>query len=139
MAGEYVRFEALPVGWTIQRVGDFAEVKGGKRLPAGTSLTEKRTAHPYLRIVDFSDGRIDRSNLMFVPDDVFPKISRYTISSKDVWISIVGTVGLVGLIDEDLDGANLTENAAKICHIASHVDKTYLALFLRSKYGREEI
>jgi len=139
MAGEYVRFEALPVGWTIQRVGDFAEVKGGKRLPAGTSLTEKRTAHPYLRIVDFRDGRIDRSNLMFVPDDVFPKISRYTISSKDVWISIVGTVGLVGLIDEDLDGANLTENAAKICHIASHVDKTYLALFLRSKYGREEI
>jgi type I restriction enzyme, S subunit len=139
MASERIQAEDLPEGWTIQRVGDFAAVKGGKRLPAGTALTDTRTDHPYLRIVDFRDGRIDRSNLMFVPDDVFPRISRYTISAKDVWISIVGTVGLVGLVDEALDGANLTENAAKICSIASHVDKTFLSLFLRSQPGREQI
>ena len=115
MANEGIQAEEHPEGWLIQRVGDFAAVKGGKRLPAGTALTDRRTSHPYIRIVDFKDGQIDQSNLMFVPDDVFPRISRYTISTQDVWISIVGTVGLVGLVDEALDGANLTENAAKIC------------------------
>jgi type I restriction enzyme S subunit len=139
MGSEHNQALDLPEGWTIQRVGDFATVKGGKRLPAGTALTEKRTDHPYLRIVDFRDGQIDQSNLMFVPEDVFPRISRYTISAKDVWISIVGTVGLVGLVDESLDGSNLTENAAKICSIASHVDKTFLSFFLRSQTGREQI
>jgi type I restriction enzyme S subunit len=139
MANEGIQAEEHPEGWLIQRVGDFAAVKGGKRLPAGTALTDRRTSHPYIRIVDFKDGQIDQSNLMFVPDDVFPRISRYTISTQDVWISIVGTVGLVGLVDEALDGANLTENAAKICSIASHVDKTFLSLFLRSQSGREQI
>ena len=139
MVGEHIQVAEYPEGWKVQRVGDFAVVKGGKRLPAGTALTDKRTNHPYLRIVDFKDGRIDPSNLMFVPEDVFPRISRYTISSQDVWISIVGTVGLVGLVDEALDGASLTENAAKICSIAPHVNKTFLALFLRSQAGREQI
>lgn len=131
--------EGYPASWIIQRIGDFAAVKGGKRLPLGTTLTEKHTSHPYIRIVDFKDGRIDQSNLMFVPEEVFPLISRYTISAKDIWISIVGTVGLVGLVDDALDGANLTENAAKICNIASHVDKTFLNFFLRSELGLEQI
>jgi type I restriction enzyme S subunit len=139
MGSKYSHAEGYPARWIIQRVGDFAVVKGGKRLPSGAALTERRTNHPYIRIVDFKDGRIDQSNLMFVPENVFPRISRYTISAKDVWISIVGTVGLVGLVDDALDGANLTENAAKICNIASHVDKTFLALFLRSELGREQI
>jgi len=76
---------------------------------------------------------------MYVPEDVFPRIARYTISSKDIYISIVGTIGLVGIVDEELDGANLTENAAKICNIASHIDKNYLAAFLRSGWGQHQI
>lgn len=139
MVSDCIQDSGFPEGWTIQRVGDFSAVKGGKRLPAGTALTRSRTDHPYLRIVDFRDGKIDKSNLMFVPNDVFPRISRYTISAKDIWISIVGTVGLVGLVDDVLDGANLTENAAKICNIAPHVDKIFLSFFLRSPVGREQI
>ena len=139
MVNESLTINGLHKGWTIQRIGDFAKVKGGKRLPTGAALTNKRTDHPYIRIVDFSDGRINRSNLMYVPNDVFPRISRYTISANDVWISIVGTVGLTGLVDEALDGASLTENAAKICSIASYVDKVFLSLFLRSEQGREQI
>ena len=128
-----------PEHWSISRIGDFASVKGGKRMPAGTALVSSRTSHPYLRIVDFKDGRIDKSGLMFVPDDVFPAIARYTISTKDIYISIVGTIGLVGVIDEPLEGANLTENAAKICALAEHVDRDFLAAYLRSEAGQNQI
>jgi len=139
MAGDYSDIGSFLSKWPLHRIGDFASVKGGKRLPLGTALVQGRTNHPYLRIVDFKDGRIDKSKLMYVPEDVFPRIARYTISSKDIYISIVGTIGLVGIVDEELDGANLTENAAKICNIASHIDKNYLAAFLRSGWGQHQI
>jgi len=139
MGGEYSEFECFPSDWTLCRVGEFANVKGGKRLPAGTSLIPYRTSHPYLRIVDFRDGRIDKSALLYVPDEVFPRIARYTITSKDIYISIVGSIGLVGVIDDELDGASLTENAAKICNIAPHVDREYLTAFLRSDWGQRQI
>ena len=122
------------------RIGDFADVKGGKRMPAGTALTSKKTSHPYLRIVDFKDGAIDASDLLYVPESVFPQISRYVISSEDIYISIVGTVGLVGSVPISLNGANLTENAAKICSIDSaKVNSRYLTYYLRSEAGQRAI
>lgn len=109
-------------------------------MPAGTALVSYRTDHPYLRIVDFKDGSIDRSNLQYVPNEVFPAISRYVISPKDLYISIVGTIGLVGSVPQDLSGANLTENAAKICEIdSSLIQRDYLGYFLRSDVGQAEI
>ena len=139
MVAEYWDVGRHPEHWSISRIGDLASVKGGKRMPAGTALVSSRTSHPYLRIVDFKDGRIEKSALMFVPDDVFPAIARYTISTKDIYISIVGTIGLVGVIDESLEGANLTENAAKICALAEHVDRDFLAAYLRSEAGQNQI
>ena len=122
------------------KVGDFAKVKGGKRMPAGTALTPHKSKHPYLRIVDFKDGGIDKSNLQYVPDEVFPLIARYVISDRDLYISIVGTIGLVGAVPKELNGANLTENAAKICEIdESRVNGRYLGYFLRSEVGQAAI
>ena len=97
MGDDHSDIESFPTEWPMIRVREFASVKGGKRLPARTALVQIRTSHPYLRVVDFKDGRIDKTGLMYVPDEVFPRIARYTISSKDIYISIVGTIGLVGL------------------------------------------
>lgn len=109
-------------------------------MPAGTALTRQNSRHPYLRIVDFKDGGIDKSNLQFVPDEVFPQIARYVISDRDLYISIVGTIGLVGAVPKELDGANLTENAAKICEIdEKRVHGKYLGYFLRSEAGQAAI
>ena len=122
------------------KVSDFAKVKGGKRMPAGTSLSPQKSHHPYLRIVDFKNGGIDKSNLQYVPDEVFPQIARYVISDRDLYISIVGTIGLVGAVPKELNGANLTENAAKICEIdESKVNAKYLGYYLRSDVGQEAI
>jgi type I restriction enzyme S subunit len=129
----------FPVHWRVARISDFAKVKGGKRLPLGTALTSEPTDHPYIRVSDFKDGFVEKSGLQFVPDEVFPKIARYTISSSDIYISIVGTIGLIGRVGAELEGANLTENAAKICEIEPWVDTDYLKYFLRSQRGQEQI
>jgi type I restriction enzyme S subunit len=129
----------MPSDWTEETIGSFAVVKGGKRMPAGTALIPNKTSHPYLRIVDFRDGGIDKSGLMYVPEAVFPQIARYVITHHDVYISIVGTIGLVGQIPESLDGANLTENAAKITSVHARVHPKFLAYFLRSQEGQHRI
>ncbi len=125
--------------WTLKKIGEFAEVKGGKRLPKGKRLSEKKTNHPYIRVVDFTDGRISLSNLLYVPEEVFPNIKRYVVESGEVVISIVGTIGLVATIPFELHEANLTENAAKILIEDTTIDPQFLSWFLKSSIGQHEI
>lgn len=47
-------------------------------------------------------------------------------SKNDVYISIAGTIGLVGQVPGRLNGANLTENAAKMALISSYVAARFL-------------
>ena len=78
------------------------------------SFCNSKTSHPYLRVTDFAHRSICMDELKYIEDEVFEFIKSYTISCNDVYISIAGTIGLVGMIPKELDGANLTENAAKL-------------------------
>lgn len=120
------------------KLGEIATIKGGKRMPKGTNLQIKKNEHPYLRITDFDNGRFNMNSLKYVPQDVFQKISSYTISKNDIFLSIVGTIGLVALVNKELDGASLTENAVKIVP-KSKVDNQYLAYYLQSFRGKSQI
>ena len=105
----------VPESWEPTTVTHIATVKGGKRMPKGVSLTSENTGQPYIRVTDFTDHGVDTEHVLFVPKGYESMIARYTISSTDVYISIAGTIGLVGQIPDSLHGANLTENAAKLC------------------------
>ena len=96
-------------------LSEIATVKGGKRLPKGEKTTSKRTPFPYITVRDMTDdGTIPPDKLGYISREVQRSISRYTISSHDVYVSIAGTIGKSGIIPDSLDGANLTENAAKL-------------------------
>ncbi|WP_447077811.1 restriction endonuclease subunit S [Shewanella algae] len=123
---------------SFKPLGEIVSVKGGKRLPKGSTLQEEPNSHPYIRVKDMGSRYIPRSGLEFVPEDVFPKISRYTVNTNDVIISIVGTIGLVSVIDEFFDNASQTENCAKLTGL-DKVDALYLYYFLRSEAGQSEI
>ncbi|MEX2013964.1 MAG: restriction endonuclease subunit S [Parcubacteria group bacterium] len=119
-------------GWKMVAVGDLCDIKGGKRLPKGHVFATGETKYPYIRVADFVPYGIDQSSLKYITDETFKSISRYTISKHDVFISIAGTIGSAGIIPENLDGANLTENAAKLTNL-KNVDQRYLMFMLTSK------
>lgn len=100
--------------WKEYKLGEIAKVKGGKRLPKGSSLTSVPNNHPYIRVRDMGSKYLPVSNLEYVPDDVFPSIKNYIVNKKDVILSIVGSVGLVSIVNDNLDKASLTENCVKI-------------------------
>ena len=102
-------------GWGKFTIGEFADVRGGKRLPKGQKLISQKTKYPYITISDFNEnGSIDESGIRYITKEIHDQISSYTISSSDVFISIAGTIGRSGVIPSSLEGANLTENACKL-------------------------
>jgi type I restriction enzyme S subunit len=95
-------------------IGDIAAIKGGKRLPKDTTFSPIPTKHPYIRVVDFLDLSIKESDLKYISEEVYEPIKHYIITEDDVYVSIAGTTGIVGIIPFHLSGANLTENAARL-------------------------
>jgi type I restriction enzyme, S subunit len=128
----------IPETWIFVRIGDLAIVKGGKRLPKGATYSKEKTPFPYIRVTDFKDGSIDTNNLRYISKEVRDTISRYTISSSDIYISIAGTIGVVGTVPDELDNANLTENAAKIV-IDKYTDSQYIYRLLDSPLIQQQI
>ena len=125
--------------WVKTSVGLVAEVKGGKRLPQGTPWSENQTDHPYIRATDIQNGRVCVENLVYVPDSVWPIISRFVVASGDILITIAGTIGSIGKVPVSHSGANLTENAALIRPNQRLVIPEFLLEYLLQKSVQLEI
>lgn len=125
--------------WEMVKLGDVCEVKGGKRLPKGEQFAKDITPHPYIRVSNFLNGDVNIDGIKYLTKEIHEKIMNYTISSNDVYISIAGTIGLFGNIPEELDGANLTENAAKLVFDEKRINKFFLAYIGNSKEVQRQI
>lgn len=99
------------------KIHEFADIKSGKRLPKGERLLEEKTPYPYIRVTDFWDEwSIDLSQIKYIPKEIFDGIKNYIITSDDLYISIAWTIGKTGIIPEELNWANLTENAIRLVY-----------------------
>jgi len=127
----------IPEGWEELTIGDVAKVKGGKRLPKGKKVLDDETSYPYLRVKDFGENGIDRANIKFIDEESHLATQRYIITTKDVYVSIAGTIGRVGIIPFILNNAHLTENAAKITGITQPFLQHYIHRYLHSGTGRK--
>ena len=128
--------------WKKVQLGDVASVRGGKRLPKGKRLVTSNSAHPYIRVRDMSGTKVLEINekFEFVPTDAVEEINRYKVNTNDIIISIVGSVGEVSMVGASLDGANLTENCAKISKLNDEkINAEYLYYYLTSSLGQNNI
>lgn len=114
-------------------------IKGGKRLPKNTSYSSEKTNYAYIRVTDFSDFSIDQSNLKYIDKEIYEQLENYSINASDVYISIAGTIGLVGSIPYVLKNAILTENAAKLSFNDENISKEYLIYALHSHDVKNQI
>lgn len=129
----------IPDSWEWVRLGEICEIKGGKRVPKGRKLEDQVSYKPYIRVADMQDQSVNTDTLKYASKDIFNEISRYTISSKDVYFSIAGTIGKVGSIPKKLDGALLTENAAKLEFFAAQeMNKKFFIEMLSSDFIKEQ-
>ena len=133
---EEIPFDA-PCGWEWCRLGSISSIYGGKRIPAGRKLSTSDTGHKYIRVSDMKNSSVLLDNIQYVTEDIYQLIKAYTISKDDLYITVAGTIGSVGEIPDELDNANLTENADKI--VFSIIDKRFLMYALQSELVQSQI
>jgi type I restriction enzyme S subunit len=126
-----LRFPGFEGEWRKKELQEICEVKGGKRIPKGYSLQDEANGYPFITVSDMKNGTILLEDIKYVPDEVVSKIRNYRITTKDIFISVAGTLGLVGIIPSELENANLTENANKLTSITC--SQSYLYHYLNTK------
>lgn len=132
---EEIPFE-IPENWVWCRLGEIADIKGGKRVRNGYKLLRTPTDHIYIRVTDMKNGSISTDDIHYIDDKMFEVIKQYTISQNDLYITIAGTIGEVGEIPERFNNANLTENAAKFVFSNELLERSWLRNILSSKHSQ---
>ena len=121
------------------RLGDECRVLGGKRLPAGHSYSAMKTPYCYLRVVDFYRRNVNYESLVALSESTFQALSRYEIRPGELFISVAGSIGHVG-VNQPPTGMRtiLTENAARIVPSGS-LDPGFLALQMNSHVVKGQV
>ena len=127
----------IPESWKWCKLDTITTVLGGKRIPAGRKLSQENTGHIYIRVSDMKEDSVSTENLLYVPEDIFPSISRYIINKEDVYITVAGTIGRIGKIPPELNGANLTENADRL--VFRNINQDWLIRCLQSPFIQLQI
>ena len=122
----------IPQTWKWVKLGNLGILSGGKRLPAGEAFSVKETNHIYIRIKDMKNDSVDLSDLKYISDKLAEKLKRYCIYKDELYITIAGTIGQVGIIPECLDGMNLTENSSKLKPFI--IKNVFLKYFIKSEF-----
>ena len=95
---------------------------------------------PYVKVADMEKTKflVLNTKFQYVSDTIQTQISRYTVNTNDLIISIVGTIGMINIIDKSLNNANLTENCMKINNVEI-VNAKFLYHYLNSEIGKRVV
>lgn len=93
---------------------------------------------PMIRGQDYSSGTVLTDDLYHVDPRLAASFSRASVQGGDLLLSIVGYVGTVAEVPDDLAGANLTQTTARIS-VREELNSRYFLHFLRSHYFKSEV
>jgi type I restriction enzyme, S subunit len=122
--------DELPDGWEVVELRDLCEpskpitygiLKPGPDIPEGV---------PYIRVADFPNDTINLDKIKHTTKEIDSQYARSRLSAGDVLLSIRGTVGRVCIVPKELQGANITQDSARLS-IQKPVSAEYVALALR--------
>lgn len=129
----------VPDEWEVKSINDIANVTGGKRLPAGHEYSAVNTGYRYLRVTDFYNKKVDYISLENLEERTFKTLEKYEIFPNDLFISIAGSIGYVGVNKSNIgDRIILTENALRI-NASDEVLPDFLSMQMNSEVVQKQI
>ncbi len=112
-------------------LGEVAKTKRGSLIP--DSFYNNQNGTPYIRGADFSSGFLSDDKLIYI-DDSFSQKSETKIKKGDIIFALIGTVGSTALVDNNFNGAFISNNIGKITLKA--YNPTVLQVLLHSIIGK---
>jgi type I restriction enzyme S subunit len=131
----------IPKEWGCVQLAEKLAVRGGKRLPAGHDYASHPTAYKYLRVTDFIECEYSLSELESLHERTFMILERYEIQPGQLFISIAGTIGYIGVHRQDTaDDVRtiLTENAARLIPLCDQFPE-FVAAYMNSAMVQRQV
>jgi type I restriction enzyme S subunit len=89
----------------------------------------------YVRVLDIKQNRLHVHQLVRTSKAIAAQYKRSTLRSGDVLVSIRGTVGRTCIVPLELDGANITQDTARLAIISS-VESRYVVEFINTPWAQ---
>lgn len=121
----------LPQGWAISTLREccapgrpitYGILKPGPELDAGV---------PYIRVADFPGNKLNLSSIKKTSPEIDLQYKRARLAGGDLLLSIRGSVGRLIVIPPSLEGANITQDTARLS-ISSRLNARYVYYALLS-------
>jgi type I restriction enzyme S subunit len=87
---------------------------------------------PFVRPTEMQDGVIEASSLHRTSAEIAKRYKRSTLATGDIILSIVGTIGKVAVVEEWLQGGNITQSSARIRADKAKIKPEFLRYLLLS-------
>ena len=131
--------DSEPAGGKLVALGSVANIRGGKRLPAGAIVDEEFFDIPYIGAKDVKELNINHASATKISKETHRLIQNFQLKKNDIAITVAGTVGNVGILADDLDICDYSENIARIRCSDVSISPRYILHFLESDLGRAQI
>jgi len=127
-----------PKGWNVEPlrnlIDDSRPITYGILKP-GDNV---KNGVPYIRVVDMKDGEILVDEVRKTTKTIANEYKRSTLKSGDLLMSIRGHVGRLAIVPEILEGANITQDTARLAP-NNKCNVHYLHDCLKSVYFQREL
>lgn len=118
----------VPAHWTVQRFGNLVDEP-----PCYGVLVPDNDINgiPMMRITDIHDGIADRNEFVLISKELSDQYRRTIVEVGDVVLSVVGTIGESLIINDILEGVNLSRALARI-QLSHAILPDYFCMIVRS-------
>lgn len=122
--------DALPDGWTIATLEQITDPI--RTISYGILMPKENLADgvPYVRVKDMRGDRIDVAALHRTSPEIASSYKRSMLRPGDILLAIRGSYGRVAEVPNELDGANITQDTARI-DVSPLINHRYVAAYLR--------
>jgi type I restriction enzyme, S subunit len=123
---------AIPDGWRYESLGDLVEERGvsyGIVQPG----SESSDGIPIVRVNNIRNGRIDTTDMLKVESTIESKFQRSRLRGGEVLLTLVGTLGEVAIVPENLRGWNVAR-AVGVIPVRKNPGSLWVSICLRSAF-----
>ena len=124
--------------WQQVTVDSVSKVVTKGTTPTSIGLNFSQQGIPFLRVNNIQNGTLHYDDVLFIDDDTNDVLARSRIHSRDVLLSIAGTIGRSAVVPDDAPQMNCNQ-AVAIIRLNDKVDPYYFRYWLDSSDAVRQI
>jgi len=128
----------FPQGWELLDLRELVEPERPITYGILKPGPEIEDGIPYIRVADFPNDQFTLRTIRKTSRLIDDTFKRSRLKAGDILLSIRGTVGRLIVIPPELEGANITQDSARLS-IQSAINRDYVLWYLRSELAQKRM